>query len=373
MLKKTALHAEHLKLNAKMIDFGGWDLPVQYTSVIQEHRACRNTAGLFDVSHMGEITVRGPDAEAFINFVITNDISTIKNGQAQYTVMCREDAGIIDDLIVYKKTSTDYFIVVNAANTEKDFNWFLNAQKKFPGNYTLKNESSEWSQIAIQGPNALKILKKITNDPIDTLSGYFFLEGTLLNTIPSLIARTGYTGEDGFELYLPNHSAGAVWHALLEHGTLLGLTPCGLAARDTLRLEVKFPLYGNELSEQTNPLEAGLGWVVKLQKTKDFIGKDALIKIKNTGTLRSLVGLKLLEPGIPRQGYKLFDSNGNDEIGMITSGTQSPMTKDSIAMAYIKNDFSTIGTPIKVEVRSNKIKAEIVKTPFYKKSTLRSN
>jgi len=366
MLKRTALYDEHKKLNGRLIDFGGWELPVQYTSVSEEHLACRNAAALFDVSHMGEVIVEGSDAEAFLNYLVTNDVKKISTLQAQYTAMCYETGGIVDDLIIYKRGEGKYFVVVNASNTDKDFEWMkkIHSEKKFT--CTLKNESPLWSQIAIQGPKGAEILQKLTKTNLSEIKTYWFKEGTILGSTPALLARTGYTGEDGFEIYVAWNEGPKVWSALLEAGAAFSLKPAGLGARDTLRLEAKYPLYGHELSSETNPLEAGLGWVTKLEKA-DFVGKTAIEKKKTHGLTRKLVGLEIKSGGIPRQGYRLFSKDGTQEIGVLTSGTQSPLTKRSIGVASIHQDFGTIGTSILVEIRGNKIPAEIVETPFFKK------
>ncbi len=369
MLKRTALFEEHQKLGGRLIDFGGWELPVQYSGVLDEHPACRTAAGLFDVSHMGEVHVHGSDAEAFLNFLVTNNVAKIANGQAQYTAMCNYDGGIVDDLIIYRRSPTDYLVVVNASNTEKDFHWMLEVhqenERKFP-EVRIENQSAQWTQIAIQGPKAAEILQKLTSTPLSEIKTYWFTEGQVLDEIPSILARTGYTGEDGFEVYVPWDSGPAVWNALLETGRPLGLKPCGLGARDTLRLEMKYPLYGHELSDATNPLEAGLSWVTKLEKD-DFVGKAAILKAKEAGLKRQLVGLKLTERGIPRQGYSVYTADGARQIGELTSGTQSPSTKEAIGIAYVERELAKIGTPISVDIRGTKVKGEIVPTPFYKR------
>jgi aminomethyltransferase len=368
MLKRTALIEEHKTLGGRLVDFGGWELPVQYTGVIDEHVACRTAAGLFDVSHMGEVLVRGKDAEAYLNYLVTNDVTKIQNGQAQYTVMCREDGGIVDDLIIYRKSSTDYLVVVNASNTDKDFAWmkqvYTQASKKFGWVADLTNASSEFTQIAIQGPKAVEILKKLTHVNLDAIKTYWFCEGDLNCGVSAIIARTGYTGEDGFELYVPWNQGPVVWKALMELGAPLGLKPCGLGARDTLRLEMKYPLYGNELTDETHPLETGLAWVTKLDKS-DFVGKSAIVAAKSAGIKRALVGLKLKERGIARSGYDVYSSDGKKVIGKVTSGSQSPMTKESIAVSFLQLGFHEIGSPVLVEIRGAKVAAEVVKTPFY--------
>jgi aminomethyltransferase len=371
MLKRTAIFEEHRKLGGRLIDFGGWELPVQYSGVMDEHLACRKDAGLFDVSHMGELEVRGDSAESFLNYLVTNDVSKVSVGQAQYTVMCHEDGGIIDDLIIYKRASDRFLLVVNASNTEKDFAHIKRAEQSFLESHPecelrVENLSSLFSQIAIQGPKAEAILQSLTTSSLSEVKNYWFIEGQLSGGIPALMARTGYTGEDGFEIYVPWDAGPVVWKMLLEQGLPEGMKPCGLGARDTLRLEMKYPLYGNELSDETHPLEAGLGWVVKMNKV-DFLGKAALLQKKEEGLTRQLVGLKLLERGIPRHGYEVYSVDGLERLGFITSGTQSPCLKEAIAVAYVKPTHSTLGAQIKVEIRGVKVLGEVVATPFLKR------
>jgi aminomethyltransferase len=292
MLKRTALYEEHQKLGGRLIDFGGWELPVQYTGVIDEHLTCRSAAGLFDVSHMGEVHVEGPDAENYLNFLVTNNVAKLAIGQALYTAMCHERRGIVDDLVIYRRASDRFLVVVNASNTDKDFNHMLAVYEKFKSKWKdlrITNESEHYSQIAIQGRNAASILSTLTKTPLEDIKTYWFKEGKVLGDIPAVLARTGYTGEDGFEVYVPWEKGPEVWRALIQEGTPLGLKACGLGARDTLRLEMKYPLYGNELTDETNPLEAGLGWVVKLDKG-DFLGRESIVAAKEKGLQRRLIG-----------------------------------------------------------------------------------
>lgn len=365
-LRKTALFEEHKKLGGRLIDFGGWELPVQYTGVIDEHIACRTAAGLFDVSHMGEFSVSGGDAERFLYRLVTNDVSKIEIGQAQYSILCQHDGGAIDDLIIYRRGESDYFVVVNASNTEKDFAWMKKIHHDERFACVLENVSDEWSQIAIQGPKAVGILQNLTRANLGDVKPFRFIEDRV-DGVESIIARTGYTGEDGFEIYMPWRDAPRVWSALLEKGVSEGLKACGLGARDTLRLEVKYPLYGHELTETSNPIEAGLGWAVKLDKS-DFIGKDALAAIKSAGPKKKLVGIELKAAGIPRQGYKIFDETGTREVGIVTSGTQSPSLKKSVGIISVSPEYAAIGTKLRVEIRANQIPAEVIATPFYKRS-----
>lgn len=369
MLKRTALFEEHQRLGGRLIDFGGWELPVQYAGVMDEHLACRSSAGLFDVSHMGEVHVEGKDAEEFLNYLVSNNVAKIAIGQAQYTVMCNERGGIVDDLVIYRRAQDRFLVVVNASNTDKDFTHIQKIASSFrgkAGDLRVTNESAKYTQIAIQGQKAQEILQKLTDTPLSSIKTYWFSEGIVLKTIPAILARTGYTGEDGFELYVPWEKGPEVWRALMETGTPLGLKPCGLGARDTLRLEMKYPLYGNELSDETNPLEAGLGWVVKLDKP-DFIGKNPISQAKAAGLKRKLIGFKLVDRGIARHGYAVFDAEGTQKIGEVTSGTQSPCLKHSIGVAYVELAHSAEGTRLTIDIRGQKIPAEVIPTPFYKR------
>ncbi len=366
-LKRTALYEEHVKLGGKIIDFGGWELPVQYSGVMAEHQACREACGLFDVSHMGEVHVEGPDAERFLNYLVSNNVSKLAVGQAQYTVMCNPQGGIVDDLVIYRRAQDRFLVVVNASNTDKDFAHMQSVAKGLGGDFRLTNESANYTQIAIQGRKAAEILQALTQTPLAPIKTYWFAEGTVLGSIPAVIARTGYTGEDGFEIYVPWAKGPEVWRALLEAGTPKGLKACGLGARDTLRLEMKYPLYGHELSDETNPLEAGLGWVTKLDKPSDFVGKAPIAAVKQAGPKRGLVGLKFNERGIPRQGYTVHDAAGGPAIGVVTSGTQSPSLGIAIGIAYVDLAHSAVGTKITVDVRGNKVPAEVIPTPFYKR------
>lgn len=364
-MKRTALYEHHKAAGGRLIDFGGWEMPVQYTGVMDEHNACRTAAGLFDVSHMGEFHIEGPDAEAFLDHLVTNQVSKLVDGQAMYTAMCHEHGGIVDDLVIYRRSKDRFLAVVNASNTDKDFNNFQKIAKKFP-NLKLTNESANYSQIAIQGRKAQEILEPFADLELSEIGYYKFKEGKILATIPCIFSRTGYTGEDGFELYVPWSEGPRVWDTLLEAGRPLGLKPVGLGARDTLRLEMKFPLYGNELTDETNPLEAGLGWVTKLTKP-DFVGKKALEPIKAQGVKRKLVGIKLEGKGIPRHGYSLHTADGSRQIGVLTSGTQSPSLQIPIGIGYVETALAEVGTKLTVDIRGNKLPATIVPTPFYKR------
>lgn len=360
MAKKTALYDEHVRLKGRMVEFGGWDMPVQYEGLAAEHEACRTKAGLFDVSHMGEVRVRGTGALDYLNRLVTNNVGRIKDGQAQYTVMCYEHGGCVDDLIIHRVSEADYFICVNASNTDKDFAWM---KSQAPRLLSVENVSAEYTQIAIQGRSAQEILQKLTSAPLPEIKYYWFRQDRVVGE-PAFIARTGYTGEDGFEVYVSWNSGPRVWNAILEAGAPFGIKPCGLGARDTLRTEMKYPLYGHEIDEDLNPLEAGLGWVVKLDKP-DFIGKTALVKLKEGGLRRALVGLRSQGKAIPRQGY-LVEFDGKT-TGVVTSGTLSPSLKVGIAVAYVEKQYSDIGTRVDVVVRDQRVPHEVVETPFYRR------
>ncbi|MBI3558489.1 MAG: glycine cleavage system aminomethyltransferase GcvT [Deltaproteobacteria bacterium] len=360
MAKKTALYDEHVKLKGKMVEFGGWDMPVQYSGLADEHETCRTKVGLFDVSHMGEVRVRGRDSLAFLNRLVTNNVEKIQDSQAQYTVMCFEEGGCVDDLIIHRMGPEDFFICVNASNTEKDYEWIKNHS---PKGVSVENVSPEYTQIAIQGRHAQPILQKFTDTPLADIKYYWFRQGRVLDK-EAIIARTGYTGEDGFEIYVPWHSGPAIWSALMDEGQKHGIKPCGLGARDTLRTEMKYPLYGHEIEKDLNPLEAGLGWVVKLDKP-GFIGKKALVALKESGLRRSLVGLRSLGKAIPRQGYVV--ETAGTPVGVVTSGTLSPCLKYGIAIAYVDRNLNAIGTKLDVVVREQRVPHEIVETPFYKR------
>ncbi|WHY03186.1 glycine cleavage system aminomethyltransferase GcvT [Neobacillus sp. DY30] len=363
-LKQTPLFEVYGKFGAKVIDFGGWALPVQFSSILDEHEAVRTKAGLFDVSHMGEVLVVGKDAERYINYICTNDVTKLGINQAQYTVMCYPDGGTVDDLLVYKLENEKYLLVINAANIEKDFEWM---QQQARGEMVLQNISSQIAQLAIQGPKAESIVQKLTGIDLSQIRPFTFAQHVDLDGVKDvLVSRTGYTGEDGFELYLSASQAEALWVKLLEAGSEDGLKPCGLGARDTLRLEARLALYGQELLSDISPLEAGIGFAVKLNKESDFIGKSALLVQKEAGLKRKLVGIEVTGRGIPRHGYKVVSADG-EEIGAVTSGTQSPSLKKSIGLALIAVQHAEVGTPVKVEIRNKLIEAVVVKTPFYKK------
>ncbi|MED3660745.1 glycine cleavage system aminomethyltransferase GcvT [Ureibacillus terrenus] len=361
-LKRTPLFGEYAKYGAKTIDFGGWELPVQFSSIKEEHEAVRKRAGLFDVSHMGEILVEGENAQKYLQKLLTNDISKIPDGGAQYNLMCYENGGVVDDLIVYNLGNSRYLLVVNAANIEKDVEWL---KKHAEGDVAITNQSDQYAMIALQGPLSEKILQSLTEENLSEIKPFHFKASVEIGGYPVLLSRSGYTGEDGFELYGEPDAIVSLWNKILEAGKGDGLIPCGLGARDTLRFEACLPLYGQELSESITPLEAGLGFAVKLQKESDFIGKEALIKQKEEGLQRKLVGIEMIDKGIPRHGYKVF--KGDQEIGVVTTGTQVPSTKRNLGLALLDIQYTDLGTEVDVEIRKKKVKAQVVPKPFYKR------
>jgi aminomethyltransferase len=360
-LKRTPLYENHRSLGGKLIDFGGWELPVEYSGIMEEHRQVRSAAGLFDVSHMGEITVKGKDAGQFLQKLLTNDISNAKDFQVVYSPVCYSDGGIVDDLLVYKYNSRDYLLVVNASNTDKDFAWMLeNAE----GEIELKNVSEAYAQIAIQGPRSEAVLQRLTDCELGEIRFYHFKPDVMIAGINTIVSRTGYTGEDGFEIYLPAEYASMLWEKLMEEGKEEGLVPAGLGARDTLRFEAALPLYGQEISRDISPLEAGLGKFVKLDK-EGFIGKEALASQKETGIKRKLVGFEMLDRGIPRSHYDV-QADGIS-IGFVTTGSYSPTLAKNIGLAMIDSSFAAEGTEIDIIIRGRALKGKVVKLPFYNK------
>ncbi len=363
-MKKTPLNAIHKEMGARMVDFGGWEMPVQYRGVIDEHLAVRNAAGLFDVSHMGEVEVRGKGALNYIQELTINDASKLVDGQVQYSAMCYPHGGTVDDVTLYRFASDHFLFCVNAANTEKDFAWMQEVLEEGDfGEVHLSNVSDNFAQLALQGPGAQVILSRLTDTELDTIVYYHFREG-LVAGVPTLISRTGYTGEAGFELYFPPDAAVGLWKALLEAGAEDGLEPIGLGARDTLRLEMKYALYGHELSPEITPLEAGLGWITALEKPS-FVGREALVKMKEQGVPRRLIGFTMTEAGIPRAEYPVFA--GDKEVGVVTSGTLSPSLRIGIGLALVDPAHAAVGTPLQIGIRQRRVAAQIVKTPFVKK------
>jgi aminomethyltransferase len=361
-VKKTALTEIHRSLGAKMVEFAGYEMPVLYTSIRSEHLRVRNTVGVFDVSHMGEFFVTGPDREAFVNRVTVNDVNALSAGQVQYSCMCLPHGGIVDDLLVHR-FADKIMLVVNASNMEKDWNWLVQNKS---GNVQLDNRTDDYTLLAVQGRKAAPLVQKLTATDLSQIKYYWFAEGKVAGA-NAIIARTGYTGEDGFELYIANKDAKTVWEALFKEGKEYDIEPIGLGARDSLRLEMKMALYGNDIDETTNPLEAGLGWITKLAKG-DFIGRDAILKAKEAGLTRKLVGMELEGQGFPRHGYSLLSPNGDRSvIGAVTSGTVSPCLNKGIAMGYVPTELSAIGSELKMDCRGTVLPVRVVKTPFYQR------
>jgi aminomethyltransferase len=368
-LKKTPLNAAHRSLGGRMVDFGGWDMPVQYPAgVIEEHMRCRTHSGLFDVSHMGEIWVEGHGAVAFVNRLTTNDVTALVDGQAHYSALTNEQGGVVDDLLVYRFGLDKLLLVVNAGTTDKDWAWITS--HKDGEDIALTNASKDFCQIAVQGPDAIRILQRLTETELEQIKYYHFTTGRV-DGIESIISRTGYTGEDGFEIYAAPEYAEQLWNKFLEignYGSATGILPCGLAARNTLRLESAMSLYGHELADDITPLEANIGWITKLQKG-DFIGSDALVKQKAAGLTRKLAGFEMTEPGIARDGYGVYIAD--EKVGQVTSGSPAPFLKKNIGLAFLPPDFAKVGQEIKIDVRGKHLKAQVVPTPFYKRQKLR--
>ena len=358
-LKKTSLNALEHELGGKMIDFGGWELPVQFTGILDEHEAVRNRAGLFDVSHMGEILIKGHEALSLLQKATCNDVSKLEDGRAQYNGLLYPTAGFVDDILIYRMAGDDYFVVVNAANTDKDYEWLAECAKGM--DVTVTNASADYAQLALQGPNAQKILQPLTNLDLSAMKYYRFGRGKV-DGVPAIVSRTGYTGEDGFEIYVAPQEGPRLFRKLIEGGNV---APCGLGARDTLRLEAKMALYGNDIDHSTTPLEADLGWIVKLEKG-DFMGRDVLEREQSEGPRRKLVGFEMVDRGIARHGYPIVD--GGEEIGVVTSGTHSPTLKKAIGLAYLPLDKAAHGNEFAVLIRGKETRARVVPTPFYKRA-----
>ncbi len=363
-LKKTPLNGVHRDLGGKMVDFGGWDMPVQYTAgTIAEHIGTRTACGLFDVSHMGEIHVDGPDSVQFVNSLTTNNVENLVDGQAQYSALTYENGTVVDDLLVYRFGPEQILLVVNAGTQDKDWDWIESHRADF--DVDLRHASVEYCQIAIQGPNAINILQKLTASRLDEIGYYHFVNGEV-DGVRSIISRTGYTGEDGFEVYADASKAVQLWNKMLEvgdFGSEGGILPCGLAARNTLRLESAMSLYGHEISDQITPLEANLGWICKLKT--EFIGRDALVKQKTEGLSRKLVGFEMVDRGIARDDFDVYIEG--TKVGVVTSGSHAPFLKKSIGLAFVPTHFANVGQEISIDVRGKLLAARIVNTPFYKR------
>ena len=357
-LKKTALNDVHEKLGAKMMPFAGYNMPVRYSSDMEEHNTVRNGVGIFDVSHMGEFLVRGPQALALIQKVSSNDASVLQDGQAQYSCLPNADGGIVDDLLIYRKDAEEYWLVVNASNIEKDWNWISSHNTM---SAEMQNLSDDISLFAVQGPKATATLQKLTSTNLSEVPFYTFTIGEFVGCPDVIMSATGYTGSGGFEIYIKNEHAIKVWEAIMEAGAEFDIKPIGLGARDTLRLEKGFCLYGNDIDDTTSPLEAGLGWITKF--TKDFINSENLLKQKEEGVTRRLVGFKMVDKGIPRHGYEIKDADGN-VIGKVTSGTMSPSLGIGVGLGYINKPHTKAGSEIFIAVRNREIKAEVSKLPL---------
>jgi len=359
-MKKTALYEKHLGFGAKMVPFAGYEMPVQYKGVNSEHQSVRENVGVFDVSHMGEFLISGPNAFDLIQKVSSNDASKLFPGRAQYAYLPNSNGGVVDDLIIYMLDNEKYMLVVNASNIEKDWNWISKHNDK---NALMQNISDDMSLLAVQGPKAVSLLQEICQENLSEISFYHFKELSFAGFDNIIVSATGYTGSGGFELYIPNEIAAEVWEKIFEIGTNYGLEPIGLAARDTLRLEMGYCLYGNDIDENTSPIEAGLGWVTKF--TKSFINDTAIKLQKDNGVKRKLIGFELKERGIPRKDYEIVDEDGNS-IGIVSSGTMGPSVKKSIGLGYVDTNFSNPGSKIYLSIRNKSILAEVVKLPFYK-------
>jgi aminomethyltransferase len=359
-LKNTALTAKHIALGAKMVPFAGYNMPVSYSGLNEEHNTVRNAVGVFDVSHMGEFILKGDKALDLIQYVTTNDASQLYDGRVQYSCLPNGKGGIVDDLLVYRIDEKTYLLVVNASNIDKDWNW-ISSHNTF--GVEMKNISDKTSLLAVQGPKAQAALQKLTDINLAEIPYYHFKKGKFAGFDNILVSNTGYTGAGGFEIYFDNENADAIWDAVFKAGEEFGIKPIGLGARDTLRLEMGFCLYGNDIDDTTSPIEAGLGWITKFNK--DFIDKEVMLALKEKGLSRKLVGFEMIDRGIPRHDYEIVDGNGN-VIGKVTSGTQSPTLSKGIGMGYVKADFSKPGTAIFVKVRDKALKASVVKIPFLK-------
>jgi aminomethyltransferase len=362
-MKQTALYEIHKLAGAKIIPFAGFYMPVEYTGIIDEHLTVRNAVGVFDVSHMGEIRVTGPSAFRFLQKVTTNDIGSLYDGRIQYSCFPNGKGGIVDDLLVYRMSHDKYLLVVNAANIQKDWEW-LSSQNR--DGAVLQNASDLTSQLAVQGPAAIETLQPLTPENLSEIKYYTFRIADFAGVHDVIISATGYTGSEGFELYFPDRYAESIWNKVMDSGREYGIKPIGLAARDTLRLEMGYCLYGNDIDDTTSPIEAGLGWITKFEEDKDFIDRDFLFRQKQEGVSRKLTGFRMLERGIPRQHYPIVDKAGT-HIGEVTSGTMSPMLNAGIGMGYIKTSMTEPGEEILIEIRNKKLRAIVVSLPFYKK------
>ena len=364
-LKRTPLYDEHKALGAKIVEFGGWEMPIQYTNIIEEHHAVRHNMGIFDVSHMGEVEILGKDSADFVNLLTTNDVNKLSNGQIQYSMMCYENGGIVDDLLVYKKQKDSFLLIINAGNINKDLEWIQKQHQRFTGQCQVINVSDDMAEIAVQGPKSEAFLQKFIDKDLSQMKFFNFWEDVMLLDTQVLISRSGYTGEDGFEIYMPADKIVQFWKRLLSEGKEKGLLPCGLGARDTLRFEANLPLYGHELSENITPLEAGYDYAVDLNKP-EFIGKEALVKQKERGLVNHIVGFELVDKGIARGDYPVIDEEGN-QIGHVTTGYKSPTLDKTIGLAYAPFEFNEMGKKIWIKVRNKKLEAKVISRNFLNK------
>jgi len=366
-MKYTAFTNFHEEMGAKMVEFAGYYMPIQYEGLVKEHMTVREGVGVFDVSHMGEVWVKGPKAESFVQWMTSNDVTALHDGKVQYSCFPNGKGGIVDDLLVYRFNQEAYLLVINAANIEKDWNWLMkNAEEKgLKVGEDIYNASDEIAQLAIQGPLALKAMQKLTDTPVEDMEYYTFKKLEFAGVKDVIFSTTGYTGSGGCEIYITNEDAPKVWKAVFEVGDEFGIKPIGLGARDTLRLESGFCLYGNDIDDTTSPIEAGLGWITKLNDNNNFIDKDFILKQKEEGLTRRLRGFEMIDKGIPRQHYEICDGEGN-QIGEVTSGTMAPAAQKAIGMGYVKNEFSKFDTEIYIRIRKKMLKAKIVRIPFYK-------
>lgn len=362
VLKRTPLFEIYERFGGKIVEFGGWEMPVQFSNIIEEHLAVRKAAGIFDVSHMGEISVQGAEAENFVQKLVTNNVKSMADFQVQYNLLCYPNGGVVDDLLVYKYSTTHYMLVVNASNIDKDYAWIIENRGDF--DVEITNISDDLAQLAVQGPNAEAIMQNLTEYDLANLKFFYFAE-VKVGGKDLLISRTGYTGEDGFELYLKPEDAVDLWQLILHQGKDHGIKPIGLGARDTLRFEATLPLYGHEISAEITPLEAGLGFFVKLE-TDDFLGKPALVKQKAAGVARKLVAFEMIDRGVPRANYQVFQAG--EPIGFVTTGSYSPTLDKNIGLAMIKSEFSALNTELEIIRGKRSLKAKIIKKPFYKKN-----
>ena len=361
-VKKTIFHHQHLNMGAKMVPYAGFEMPVEYTGVRHEHRRVRENVGVFDVSHMGEIWIKGPAAYSLAQKITSNDVRKLVPGKIQYTCFPNERGGIVDDLLIYRYNEDTYLLVVNAANREKDYRWIVEHNRE---NATVENASDEISMLAVQGPNATALLQKLTPVDLSRVPYYHFVTGEMAGIKEVIISHSGYTGSGGFELYVNNRDGDQLWDRLFDAGKSMGLEPAGLAARDTLRLEMGYCLYGNDIDDTTSPIEAGLGWITKFVEGNEFINRQELERQKNEGVSRRLAGFELQERGIPRQHYPILNQAG-DFIGEVTSGTMSPTLNQGIGMGYVNLPHDSPGSGILIAIRNKQIPALVVKTPFYK-------